>query len=638
MRTYDIVMKFRFSISLKLLLFILPLICLPIALVGYFSFNASVEGVDRLVRHEQMVQVRATAGELNDIFYYCRLDLETIAGLPVLEDYHNARSFRLNAEAEFNHDNIVRLFRDFIGRTVYYYQIRYLDHQGAELIRVRREGLVKKMSRESVGTYFSQARDVGKAGIFVSGIVNSADRHGYLIRWAKPIFSGLREFAGVVIIDLDYEQIRRKVNQIHVGDQGYAFLVDQTGRSIAHPRFPPFRYDLDSYPNDSLKQMVREMMTGASGWKQYHFEGQQKVAAFSSIPIMKWSLAVTIPAKEFRKEALTIRTRVVQVVAITLIFAVAGVTILSYFLLKPVRTLAAATNRIAAGDLTHEIPIQSRDELADLTRSFNHMVKNLARIQNELVRSEKLISLGRLSAGVAHEIRNPLNAMKGAMVHLQRRRTSDPLICEYTGLVSEEIDRLNQFVTEFLYFARQSVPRTEPADLNKLILSTQTLFRRQAEKKDIRFYNRLDPELPIMEVDPNQLEQVLVNVLINAMDAISGGGDITFSSRHIKHRHSSDSGDQVQVTVKDNGSGISDVHLQNIFDPFFSTKEDGTGLGLPLSLGIVENHGGTLEISSRSGRGTAVIILLPVDVGLLQRNNHVPDEKNSGSRRPGEQS
>jgi len=326
---------------------------------------------------------------------------------------------------------------------------------------------------------------------------------------------------------------------------------------------------------------------------------------------MKWSLAVTIPRDEFRKEALAIRTRVIQVVVITLIFAVAGVMILTYYLLKPVRTLVAATNRIAGGDLSHEIPIQSGDELGDLTRSFNRMVKNLARIQNELVRSEKLVSLGRLSAGVAHEIRNPLNAMKGAIVYLQRRRISDPLISEYTQIVSEEIDRLNQFVTEFLNFAGQSMPKIEPTDINKLIVSTQILFEKQAGEKGIRFHNQLPPHLPNMDIDPNQIGQVLINVLINAMDAMPDGGDITFSSRLLQKQGQPDITDQFRITVEDNGAGIPDEHLQNIFDPFFSTKEDGTGLGLPLSLAIIENHGGRLRISSQKDIGTAVIIEWP---------------------------
>ena len=623
-------MKFRFSISLKLLVLILPLVCLPIATVGYFSFKASVDRVDRLVRHEQMVQVRATAGEINDIFYYCRLDLETIASLPVLEDYHNARTFRLETEAEFNRENIVRLFTDFIARTPYYYQIRYLDRTGRELIKVDRRGVVGSLSDQSEKDLFRQVRHTGKNGLYVSRIQQPTPENGRVIHWARSIYSGFKEFSGVVVVDLDYEKIIGMVKKIHVGERGYAFLVDEKGSVIAHPRFAPFELHLDNYPEISVRDLVLEMMTGASGWKPYFFENQEKVAAFAPIPIMKWSLAVTITTDEYRKEAVAIRNRVIKTVVATLIFAIAGVTVLTYFLLRPVRNLVHATDRIAGGAPGHEIPIQSRDELGDLTRSFNRMVKNLTHVQNELVRSEKLISLGRLSAGVAHEIRNPLNAMKGAIVYLQRRRSDDPLVEEYTHLVSEEIDRLNQFVSDFLLFARQSQPKPVPTDLNRLMVTTQHLFEERAKERGIRFHNQLRPDIPIMNVDPHQIEQVLVNVLINAMDAMPDGGDITFSSRVLNSGVPGEGTGKVRMTIEDNGAGMTVPQLKNIFDPFFSTKDSGTGLGLPLSLGIIENHDGSIRISSQEDRGTSVIVELPLKEGFSEPNKDVTDENNSG--------
>ncbi len=623
-------MKIRFSITLKLLVLILPLVCLPIAIVGYFSFQASVDQVNRLVRDEQMIKVRATARGLNDIFYYCRLDLETIASLPVLEDYHNARAFRLNAEAEFNRDNIIRLFNDFIGRTTYYAQIRYLDHSGRELIKVNRDGVVAHLVDQGQGIVFQSIRKTGQQGIHVSKIIQAGSDNGRVIHWAKSILSGLREFAGVVVIDLDYDKIIGMVKDLRIGKSGYAFLVDDEGSVIAHPRFEPFMMHLGNFTDVSLKELVVEMMTGASGWKPYHFENQEKVAAFAPIPSMEWALAVTIPTDEYRREAIAIRSRVIKAVVITLVFAIAGVTVLTYFLLKPVHYLVRATDRIAGGDPGHEIPIQSRDELGDLTRSFNRMVKNLTQIQEELVRSEKLISLGRLSAGVAHEIRNPLNAMKGAIVHLQRRRSGDLLVEEYTQLVSEEIDRLNQFVSEFLHFARQMKPKPVPTDVNALIVSTQQLFVEKAKTEGIRFHNRLRQDVPVLQIDPYQIEQVVVNVLINAMDAMPDGGDITFSSRVLSEQEGEINIRMVRFTFEDNGIGILPDQMKNIFDPFFSTKDAGTGLGLPLSLGIVENHGGHIRISSQEGLGTSVTIELPERYELFEKKKDTADENHTG--------
>jgi two-component system NtrC family sensor kinase len=606
-------MKLKFTISSKLFAFILPLICLPIATVGYFSFQASVNRVDRLARHEQMLQVKSIAGEINEIFFYCQLDLKTIAGLQVLEDYHNARAFRLHVEAEFNRENIVKLFKDFIGRTKYYRQIRFIGQNGRELIKVRKAPGVDQLVDQGNESFFTEARQADKDGMYVSRIEYSETSRRHVIHWAKAIYSGLREFIGVVVIDIDHEQIIDIVKEIHVGTRGYAFLIDDLGRVIAHPKFDPMTQELGSFPDSSIDEAVLEMMTGSSAWKEYTFEGERKVAAYAPVPMMKWSLAVTIPIQEFRKEALAIRTNVIRTVFITLIFAIAGVSILTYFLLKPVRALVDATNRIAGGDLDHEIPIQSSDELGELTSAFNRMVKNLARMQDELVRSEKLVSLGRLSAGVAHEVRNPLSAMKGAIVYLQRRRPDDPLVKEYTQLVFEEIDRLSKFVTEFLYFARQSMPKPVLTDINEMVTTVLHLFEKQAADRGIRFHNHPCPDLPLTAVDPNQMEQVLVNVVINAMDAMPQGGEISFTSQLVPDVDDRRAAPLIRLTIKDGGIGIPADQLKNVFDPFYSTKDAGTGLGLPISMGIAENHGGRIRITSQEGSGTTVIIEWPLE-------------------------
>jgi len=258
------------------------------------------------------------------------MDLETISRLPVLEDYHIARSFRLGAEAEFHNDNIVKLFMDFISRTPYYYQIRYLDKKGRELIKVAKKGALTNLENHGDRKFFKGARRMEGKGIYISDILHSPLRKGFVVHCAKSFQSGWREFAGVVVIDLDYEKIIHIVKNIRLGDRGYAFLIYQFGRNIAHPLFPPYRYNLDNYPDQSLKNLVLDMMAGDSGWKDYSFQGEKNVAAFAFIPIIGWSLAVTIPQVEFRKEAQAIKTRVLQVVFITLIITVAGVTLLFY--------------------------------------------------------------------------------------------------------------------------------------------------------------------------------------------------------------------------------------------------------------------------------------------------------------------
>lgn len=595
---------------MKILLVILPLVSGPIIIVGWFSVQASADRVNRLVRQEQRLLLEAAAERINRHLEQTRFDLETLASLPVLEDFFLARSFRLAAEEEFHRENIGRIFRDFLKRTPAYRRLTCLDDQARPLVTVGRnedQSDPPTLSAETLEAVIA----LGPDGVHISDLIPNASRAGFSIYAARAYFSGLKQPAGAVVISLDFDRIVGIVRSIRVGEEGYAFLLDHKGRNIVHPTFAPYQIGPDRLPDPSLQPLFAAMVSGRSGWKSYHFEGVDKEAAFAPIPVLGWSLAVTVPMVALHQEALAVRSRVIQVVILTVVLTLTGVSVLSYHLLRPVRRLAQATERIAAGDLDHTIPVQSHDELGELTAAFNQMVRTLARTQNELVQSAKLISLGRLSAGVAHEIRNPLNAMKAAMVHLKRRRSEDPLIVEYSELVSEEIDRLNRFVTEFLFFAKQAPPRKIRTDLNAIILGVHQLFKEKARQSEIAFHLRLDSSLPALLIDPDQMEQVLVNLVVNAVEAMPQGGAITITSTLIRTADRDSSGDLVQVAVYDTGPGIPPEHLGNIFDPFFTTKEAGTGLGLPLSLGIVESHGGRLSLENQTGQGAAAFLELP---------------------------
>ena len=622
-------MTIRFSITFKLLLFILPLVFLPIAIVGYLSYHASVERVSRLSRAEQMLQAKMVAAKINGIFESCCMDLETVSYLPAIEDYYFATINGLKAETKDSQKKILKIFKDFVERSPYYCQIRFFDKDGRELVGASALGRGGQHSSQQSKISLKQDRYANGAPLHISGISPSPSRQGFVIYFAKPFINIQKEFVGEVVIDLDYDKVIDLVKEVRVGAQGFAFMVDQLGRTIAHPKFRPYEYDLSKYPDPRLREFVIDMMAGETGWKRYYYLGE-KAAAYAPVPVMNWSLAVSIPIEEFKQEAEAIRSRVIQVVVAMLFLVGLVIAVLSYNLLRPVRRLVAATERIASGDLSQEIPVKSRDELGTLTRSFNSMIVNLRDTQNELVRSEKLVALGRLSAGVAHEIRNPLNAMKGAIVHLKRRRSDDPLLKEYTEIILEEISRLNQFATEFLYFARQSAPKFMPTDLNELIHNALTLFQERFKEKGIKAVKHFDTYLPVIRIDPHQMEQVVVNLLINAMDAMPEGGRLELSTAVEENGRGMDPPQKVLITIRDDGVGIPQKDIQSIFDPFFSTKETGTGLGLPISQGIVESHDGLLRIKSKEDEGTTVIIELPIHEAHVAEE--IKDEKKDPDR------
>ena len=314
------------------------------------------------------------------------------------------------------------------------------------------------------------------------------------------------------------------------------------------------------------------------------------------------------------------------------------VLLLSFFIttgiIRPLKEMVASTRKIAEGDLSHEVPITSRDEIGQLAESFNHMLirlkqarqeledygrvleekveersQQLRKIQVQLMQSEKLASLGRLASGVAHEINSPLTGILTFSHLLMRKLKGNPELQKELELIVRETTRVSAIARGLLDFARESKPQKRPCNINDLILHTLALVERQAVFQNIRIFKNLDPQVPIILLDANQIQQVFMNILLNAADAMPQEGTLTITSNFPP-------GDSfVQVKFTDTGCGIPEENLSRIFDPFFTTKAEkkGTGLGLAVSYGIIERHRGRIEVQSELNRGTTIAIHLPLE-------------------------
>lgn len=245
-----------------------------------------------------------------------------------------------------------------------------------------------------------------------------------------------------------------------------------------------------------------------------------------------------------------------------------------------------------------------RTKAAELERAY----KELQELQAQLIHSEKLASLGRLAAGVAHEINNPLTGVLTFAHLLSKRVPKDNRWKEDLGVIVKEATRCKRIIKGLLDFARQTEPEKVWVDINKIIEKSLSLVENQASFQNIKIVKELAPVLPEIMVDANQIHQVFMNIILNAQEAMPEEGFLTVASDLID-------GDQwIEVKFIDTGCGISEENMDKLFDPFFTTKETdkGTGLGLAVSYGIMERHQGTIEVESRLGKGTTFIIKLPV--------------------------
>lgn len=225
-------------------------------------------------------------------------------------------------------------------------------------------------------------------------------------------------------------------------------------------------------------------------------------------------------------------------------------------------------------------------------------------LEQEVITSEKFAALGRLSAGVAHEIRNPLNSIKGFIQYFQKKLALEPEDYRYTDLMLTEVDRLNRVISKLLAYSKPREPRLTIRSAEEIVDHCVRVVEREARESGVEIIvEPSDPELPLVMVDSDQMTQVFLNILINAIEATPSGEKVSIA---LVGTHNG----RLQVVTSDNGKGIPRENIDKLFDPFFSTKKKGTGLGLAIVKSIIEGHGGDIDVESDPGKGTKFIVTL----------------------------
>jgi two-component system NtrC family sensor kinase len=348
-----------------------------------------------------------------------------------------------------------------------------------------------------------------------------------------------------------------------------------------------------------------------------------------------------------------------QTLLYTFLAVLATCSLIPLFIWKVVhgrlKALEFGTERIASGELGYQLSIDTRDELARVAASFNAMssdlrdaraeidrgtrkleqrveekTRELNRAHEQMLRVEKMASIGKLAAVVAHEINNPLAGILtyAKLLNKQFTRGKDVDQAEVVsslGLIEHESRRCGEIVRNLMTFARSTPMNYEPTDLNTVVDRCVQLVHHKLQLANVELHLELASDLPPVPCDPAQIEQVIVSLAMNAIDAMPNGGDLTIRTRRLADAP------EVQIEVEDNGSGIPVELLPNLFEPFFTTKERGHGLGLGLAISrnIVERHQGKIQVDSAPGRGSLFSVTLPVKAA----NAAAPEESLAGAER-----
>ncbi|MEW6665660.1 MAG: ATP-binding protein [Thermodesulfobacteriota bacterium] len=320
----------------------------------------------------------------------------------------------------------------------------------------------------------------------------------------------------------------------------------------------------------------------------------------------------------------------------TLVLTIVGVVLLSRIVVKPIRRLLRMAGDYKGGD---QIPIPaeaSGDEIGELSRSLHGMLKRLEenkrdlrshiaslektnqelqQVQGDLIRSEKLASVGRLAAGIAHEIGNPIGITLGYLELLRKGDVTEEERKDFLGRIEHEVARINRIIRQLLDFSRPSGGKPETTHVHDLMLRTVNILKPQPMMQHVEVRYTIEAARDAVLADPGRLQQVFLNIIMNAADALEGKGTgQPGDPERLLWIRTGNSGDVVEIEFADNGPGIGQEELGRIFDPFYTTKEPGkgTGLGLSVSYRIVEDMGGAIRAESAVGKGTTIRITLPL--------------------------
>ena len=431
---------------------------------------------------------------------------------------------------------------------------------------------------------------------------------------------------GINLMELSVSAPLYKLDIYHLGaiarqakalpDVNYAYIYDDKGRIVGDYHDDNRQY-LATLGDELSQRVIKSDKTlldidyekGTLDISKPVILGHQKLGGIR--------LGFNLNPMRSEMRSLTIKSLLIS----TAIFLLGAAIIfgIAMRMVKPIERLTLAAKRIEEGDLQYRVGIVRDDEIGALALGFDQMAERLLQRERELKqsqdtlrRADRLSSLGLLTAGLAHEIRNPLVAIR-TFTQLLPERYDDPEFREgFQGLALKEVDRICGLITDLLSFARPSKPNVAPENVNDVVDNIARILESQAKEKGVEISRQLGADLPKVWIDREQMKQVFMNLILNAIQAMKGAGQVTLMSRAISKNGVGPAAEFVQVEVKDNGVGIPAENLQHIFDPFFTSKDEGSGLGLAVSHQIVQEHGGFVTVESTVGEGTSFFVHVPV--------------------------
>ena len=612
-----------------------------------------VERMENEVRARTETELHGTlnkmASEIDLILNNQKAIADGLARVPAVRHFanvatENKRSVLLSKQYQQRAEELEQFFLNYQHSVSSIQALRYIDNQGKTLVKVK-EGrpIVATHIDEQLGRMFvadqanrpffkdaqATTQNVVMSDFELGQVVVGADFCPAMVRYSVPIKDEVGQFDGVLVVNMWGERLDATMKAALGGYPGKNYIVE-----LSPDRF---RDGIYLYHPDNTKRFANQLGSDfrlsneltATEWEYisnseksgsvFRDDGRMlfftKLLPYADRPT-QWLLVIEAsqdvilaPINSMRKSIWLLLGVLVMISLLLAVWASGRLT-------HPVHQLALMIRRFADGERTtrYQSFKPSNDEVSQAGHAFNYLAESLERTEQEresavraACQSERLAAIGQLAAGIGHEINNPLmNIMSLASLIDESLVVADQQVRSDLKLLQKECQRCSRIVQGVLNFARQSEPSYVAFDFAQLLIETLELLKHRIEHEDIELHTHIDDELTI-NGDASQLQQVLVNVLLNAIQASPAGSMMSVSAKN--------ENDNILVEIADQGEGIDAANFSKIFDPFFTTKPEGegTGLGLSVSYGIVKKHGGTISIKNIENSGVRVTILLPVE-------------------------
>lgn len=650
--------RFHIGIIGKLLILCVIVGIIPLFALGLFSAQASLSALEKNTEKNLIATADFQKAQIERTLMSIVKDAIFLAELTYLKHYLQGERVLL--------PQVQNEFLEFNRSRPEYYQVRFIDQSGYEIIRSNYKNNsffltgAKELQPKGDRYYFLQGMSLSKGEVYFSPIDMNIE-YGQIeiprtlvLRAATPVYVG-EEKKGLIIINLYAAEFFR---WLKLPRQDYvSFLADDKGGILQLERngVSEAAWREAGVNQEMVQRLTREALTsrqaeGISINSGAAIGTMAPIRSVSNFNHPTWMLFTLSPKTSLAQQTAPLTTMLLTGIVAELLLIALTVLYLGKRFRRNFQNITDMADQAAHGDFEYGAATAKGEEFVNFTYKFDQMrrqikkrigaleedlesaheridqqKKELRKMESMLFRADKLASLGELSMRLAHEIGNPLASMKTVAQAICESPQDAPNSYKL-GKILAEVDRLHDFLQKFNSFAIMKEVEAVPCDLRELVRDVNFFLTVQAKAKGVTIKEQFDPQVDKIMVDPQQIKQMLINLILNAIQASSEHGVILVSLRNkpgycprcfINETRICSNGDPqtdsnyIELCICDNGHGVPDEAMPKLFDPFFSTKQNGTGLGLSIASRIIDKHGGTIHVYSETGKGTAFKIYLP---------------------------